>query len=147
MVYRLGEREDVAALMRVRALCAGAPMWSEAVWTSVAANDEGQRVVWVAESGGGMVGFAVAVCVGETAELESVAVVAEERRRGVGRELCGRVMRWAAERGARTMELEVRQSSEGARALYAAMGFVEQGRRRGYYHAPVEDAVLLSARL
>ena len=28
-------------------------------------------------------------------------------------------------------------------ALYARWGFTEQARRRGYYHRPVEDAVVM----
>jgi ribosomal-protein-alanine N-acetyltransferase len=147
LVYRRAEREDTAELMRLSAVCGGAPQWSEAVWGDAVAGEPGQRVVWVVERDARTVGFAVAARVGEIAELESVAVMAEERRRGVGRELCWGAMRWAAEQGARMMELEVRASSEGARALYAAVGFVEQGRRRGYYRAPVEDAVLMTARL
>jgi ribosomal-protein-alanine N-acetyltransferase len=39
--------------------------------------------------------------------------------------------------------LEVRESNQAARALYAGWGFYEEGLRRGYYHRPVEDAVVM----
>jgi ribosomal-protein-alanine N-acetyltransferase len=41
----------------------------------------------------------------------------------------------------------VRASNREARALYASHGFVEVGRRRGYYPAPAgrEDALVLCA--
>jgi ribosomal-protein-alanine N-acetyltransferase len=39
--------------------------------------------------------------------------------------------------------LEVRESNAPARALYAAHGFQEAGRRKEYYRRPVEDAVVL----
>ena len=39
--------------------------------------------------------------------------------------------------------LEVRQSNLAARALYTRWGFTEDGLRRGYYHRPVEDAVVM----
>ncbi len=41
------------------------------------------------------------------------------------------------------MELEVRACSDGARRLYERMGFIEVGRRRGYYETPTDDAVLM----
>jgi [ribosomal protein S18]-alanine N-acetyltransferase len=45
------------------------------------------------------------------------------------------------------MYLEVRESNTRARALYASRGFEEVGRRRRYYRAPVEDALILRARV
>ena len=39
--------------------------------------------------------------------------------------------------------LEVRQSNEVAQRLYARHGFVPIGRRRRYYQAPPEDAVVM----
>jgi ribosomal-protein-alanine N-acetyltransferase len=146
-VYRQAGVDDVAELMRLSATCDGAPQWSEAAWRAAVAAKDGQRGVWVAERDAAMLGFAVAVCSEDFAELESVAVMAAQRRQGVGRELCGHAMQWAAARGARTMQLEVRASGAGARALYASLGFAEQGRRRAYYRAPVEDAVLMTVRL
>jgi ribosomal-protein-alanine N-acetyltransferase len=41
------------------------------------------------------------------------------------------------------MELEVRISNRAAIALYERAGFVQDGRRRGYYRDPEEDAVLM----
>ena len=41
-----------------------------------------------------------------------------------------------------TVYLEVRKSNTPARALYAALGFVECGTRKNYYESPREDAVL-----
>ena len=39
--------------------------------------------------------------------------------------------------------LEVRQSNETAQRLYTRHGFVPIGRRRRYYQAPPEDAVVM----
>ena len=47
----------------------------------------------------------------------------------------------------RSLWLEVRESNERARAVYERYGFVEVGRRRGYYPAPRfarEDAIVMS---
>jgi ribosomal-protein-alanine N-acetyltransferase len=39
--------------------------------------------------------------------------------------------------------LEVRESNQAARELYRRWGFTEEGLRRGYYHRPVENAVVM----
>ena len=46
-------------------------------------------------------------------------------------------------RGARFLFLEVRESNEGARGLYAKVGFEVVGVRKDYYHEPVEDAIVM----
>jgi ribosomal-protein-alanine N-acetyltransferase len=48
-----------------------------------------------------------------------------------------------ARAGARRALLEVRAGNTPARALYASLGFTDRGVRRGYYTAPLEDAVVL----
>jgi ribosomal-protein-alanine N-acetyltransferase len=45
---------------------------------------------------------------------------------------------------ARVMTLEVRASNQVAQNLYSKYGFVEMGRRRGYYLDNREDAVIMS---
>jgi [ribosomal protein S18]-alanine N-acetyltransferase len=144
MGVRRAAAADVEAMQVVAAACAEAPQWSAAVWRGAFAED-GLRVGWVAEMEGGVVGFIVVSCVAGVAEVESLAVLREARRRGVGRALCREGMAWARGVGARSMELEVRASSEAALGLYRSLGFVEQGRRKGYYREPVEDAVLMAA--
>ena len=42
------------------------------------------------------------------------------------------------------LTLEVRASNDPAIALYEKHGFVEVGRRRGYYEKPKEDAILMT---
>jgi ribosomal-protein-alanine N-acetyltransferase len=80
-------------------------------------------------------------------ELESVAVEAGARRGGVGKALCEAVAAWCRELGAAGLELEVRVGNQAAIELYAGIGFVAVGRRRGYYSEPVEDAVLMRLEL
>ena len=66
-----------------------------------------------------------------------------ERRRGVGRWLLLCVLGDAIARGCRSATLEVRPSNEAALALYRVHGFVEIGRRKGYYAAEGEDAIVM----
>jgi ribosomal-protein-alanine N-acetyltransferase len=47
----------------------------------------------------------------------------------------------------RELGLEVRVSNAAAQGLYRARGFRMAGLRRGYYHSPEEDALLMSLAL
>jgi ribosomal-protein-alanine N-acetyltransferase len=81
------------------------------------------------------------------AEMESLAVREDARKRGVGRSLCLQAMLWAQTMGVGSMQLEVRSASVAAMALYRSLGFLEQGRRSGYYTDPKDDAVMMELAL
>ena len=108
---------------------------------------------FVAEQDKEVVGFVVISIVGVAgpgdgvAEMESVAVREAGRTQGVGRSLCVQAILWAQTIGAASMQLEVRSASVAAMALYRSLGFVEQGRRSGYYTSPKDDAVLMALAL
>ncbi len=93
--------------------------------------------------GRSLVGYVVALVMGDEGEVADVAVAPFARRRGVARLLLERMSADVMEGGVRALYLEVRESNRAARALYDALGFVQVGRRRGYYQRPSEDALLL----
>jgi ribosomal-protein-alanine N-acetyltransferase len=102
----------------------------------------------VAESpDGALLGYALMRAVMDESELLNIAVAPSARRRGVGIALLRAAMATCAAHGAERMLLEVRQSNVAARALYEAHGFAAVGRRRGYYHSPREDAVIMRAEM
>jgi [ribosomal protein S18]-alanine N-acetyltransferase len=80
----------------------------------------------------GPVGFALSRCVIDECELMLIAVLPTEQGRGIGRALLDSVIADTRTAGAASIFLEMR-SDNNALALYAAAGFVEVGRRRGYY--------------
>jgi ribosomal-protein-alanine N-acetyltransferase len=141
---RRADGRDLAKILAVERPSVGSPYWSEAVWADVLSADATLRAVFVAEAGDELLGFVVAARVAKVVEIESIAVAESARRRGVAKTLCAECMAWAQTTGAAQMELEVRASNVGALKLYRLVGFVEQGRRRRYYQAPVEDAVLMA---
>ena len=96
---------------------------------------------------GSVAGFVVARLIVPEAELESIAVAGEFQRRGVARELFAALAEALGRSGVGEIMLEVRAGNEAALRFYRSMGFVEEGRRRGYYADPVEDAVLMRWRL
>lgn len=95
-------------------------------------------------------GFILIRAAGPDAEVLTLAVAPEARRRGVGRGLVERALAAAAEMGADTMFLEVAADNAAALALYKATGFERAGVRRGYYtrpEGPKVDALTLRCAL
>lgn len=81
-------------------------------------------------------GFALGRVAADEAELLTIAVAPEARRRGRGRDLLQDFQAEAGRRGAAQAFLEVAEDNTPARALYTAAGWAEVGRRRGYYTLP-----------
>ena len=102
-------------------------------------------LVAAAPDEGGIVGYVIAQDAADEAEILNLAVAPARHRGGIGRALVERALATLARRGVRRVFLEVRESNSAARALYAALGFQEVGRRSRYYRRPVEDAIVLRA--
>jgi len=77
-------------------------------------------------------GFYLSRSVLDEEELLLFAVAPEQRRRGLGRRLLGRMLDDAANRGIKRVFLEMRAGNP-AGELYAAQGFQPVGIRPGYY--------------
>ena len=92
---------------------------------------------------GELIGYALGYFAGGDFHLANLAVDSAYRNRGWGRRLLGRMLRVAAEQGARCCALEVRSANRAARALYCKAGFRIVGRRVAYYSDPPDDAVLM----
>ena len=94
--------------------------------------------------------FALGRVIGEEAELLTIATAPAAQRSGLGRRVLGALETALCQRGATRLFLEVAEDNNPARALYAALGFVETGRRTGYYARegqPPVDALLLEKSL
>ena len=90
----------------------------------------------------GIVGYAAMLTVGDTADVHRVVVAEAVRCGGIGRLLVEALLVEAARRGCTEALLEVAETNVGARALYAAAGFVQVARRGGYYRDGVAALVL-----
>lgn len=97
----------------------------------------------VAEEEDVVLGYSVVWMAGEECELANLSVDPARRGSGLGALLLDVAMREAHEEGSLVMFLEVRDSNEAARRLYAGRGFHEVGRRKAYYRNPEEDALVL----
>lgn len=141
---------DLEVVSRLEPELFGAEAWSPATLAAEMDRTTGpgaDRAYLVAhlEDDGPIVGYA-GLWYGDgrgDADLLTIATVPAARRRGVATALLDALLRVAADVGCRAVLLEVRASNEGAQRLYAAHGFKAIGRRRRYYLAPVEDAVVM----
>lgn len=78
-----------------------------------------------------------------SADLLTIATIPAVRGRGIASLMLTELVSTAREMGCPDVLLEVRQSNEAAQRLYTRHGFVPIGRRRRYYQAPPEDAVVM----
>ncbi|HEX9797601.1 MAG TPA: ribosomal protein S18-alanine N-acetyltransferase [Anaerolineales bacterium] len=76
--------------------------------------------------------------------ISTLAVHPDLRQRGIGQALLVHGLGALAQHGLESATLEVRASNEAAQALYRKWGFVQVGRRRGYYRDNREDAILMT---
>ena len=92
-------------------------------------------------------GFILVSCVGDEAEVVTIAVAPAERGSGLGTRLLGEALARARALGAKSVFLEVEEGNAAAFALYRRFGFSICGRRRGYYrddHGVARDALVMT---
>jgi len=95
---------------------------------------------------GTLVAYAVLMPVVDEMHLLNITVDPHRQRQGLGRLMLAVTLATSQTHHLHTMLLEVRPSNTGALALYLEAGFVEIGRRKGYYPASGnvrEDALVL----
>lgn len=127
----MGGDGDAAALSRVHA-AAFRTAWTEQDVSTWLARPEAFAML-AGDTSGAIAGFALLTAVAGEAEVLTTAVLPELRRRGIGRSILEAAAAESARRGALRLVLEVGEDNIAALALYASMGFVEIGRRKGYY--------------
>jgi ribosomal-protein-alanine N-acetyltransferase len=146
---------DLDAVLALAAASREAPRWKRSDYAWFVAGTPGPNphllraglVAHGASAAAPALGFACASLLRDglenRAELDSMAVLPEARRQGIGAALLRAVLAWAAGERARRISLEVRASNAAALGLYARFGFRPEGRRPGYYTDPAEDALIL----
>jgi tRNA threonylcarbamoyl adenosine modification protein YeaZ/ribosomal-protein-alanine acetyltransferase len=104
------------------------------------------RMYVVGESGGELIAYAGVVNLAGTADVLTLTVGDEHRRRGIGRELLRRLIDWSRTQKCEAIMLEVRVGNEEAIPLYESFGFIEISRRKDYY-GPGKTAIIMRKEL
>jgi ribosomal-protein-alanine N-acetyltransferase len=140
MIEAVG-KEAAAQLAEVHARAVAKP-WREAELASLLDN---QAVFALVSRADVLQGFILAWTAAGDAEVLTIAVVPEARRKGIGASLMTAAGVTALVRGASHMHLEVAEDNAAARALYAKLGYEEAGRRHAYYagEGGAVDAVVM----
>jgi ribosomal-protein-alanine N-acetyltransferase len=146
VVLRPARAEDVARIAQIERASFSDP-WSPRSFGELLVHDGVFFRVLADASSDEPVGYVVAWFVVDEAEIANVAIAPERRGEGLGGRLLDETLSAARLAGVTDAFLEVRTSNTAARRLYASRGFVEVGRRRGYYTRPPEDALVMRAEL
>ncbi len=136
-MIRTGTEADLEGVLKIEQV-AQPPGWSRAQFREELQRPGGHFLV--AEVEGSVCGFAIGWTVAEQTHILNVAVHPDRRRQGIARNLVEAVV---ASGGGEEALLELRASNTAACALYEALGFLEVGRRTGYYRDG-EDAILMT---
>ena len=129
---------DAAAT--IHAACFPEAPWDRAAIAALLANP---HVFGLIDPAGGLV---LCQAVPPEGEILTIGVAPGARRRGLGRALLARALDAMRATGVTAVLLDVAEDNDAARALYAAAGFRQCGRRRRYYETGA-DALLLTCRL
>ena len=95
------------------------------------------------DGAGNVLGYIGSRIVLDSADITNVAVRPQYRRRGIARQLVGRMLEQMAEKGVAGVLLEVRESNLPARKLYESFGFISLGQRKNFYQNPPEAGVIM----
>ncbi len=126
--------DNADALAALHAAAFAAP-WDEAAMRDLL-SQPGAFAVGREEAG-----FILCRVVADEAEVLTLATAPASRRQGLGLLLVEAAAETASAQGASRLFLEVAEDNAAARALYARAGFLEVGRRRGYYARPGGPAI------
>lgn len=140
-VIRQAEQRDAAQMAALDQLCFASP-WSEKAFSDEIVKNH-LAVYLVAEHAGSVVGYAGVWMVLDEGHITNVAVHPDHRRQGLAQELLHRMIELTGCHGIVSHTLEVRPSNAAAIALYQSFGFIEAGRRKGYYEDNGEDALIM----
>ncbi|MFQ5658146.1 MAG: ribosomal protein S18-alanine N-acetyltransferase [Candidatus Methylomirabilales bacterium] len=133
--------EDLDGVLRIEAASFTEP-WTREMFLAEMIQGVSLALVVCSEEDE-ILGYILGSVAGGDFHISNIAVDPRVRRQGVGRHLLLVALDQASRRGAQTASLEVRVSNLTAQTLYQHVGFTIVGRRRRYYTAPVEDAVIM----
>lgn len=138
------EETDIPAVLELEH-ASFSDAWSETMFRDELAAP-GRRWI-VAESDGALVGYGGIAALADEAHVMNLAVHADHRGQGIGRQLLLRLRQEATELDTRIITLECRAGNAAAIGLYESLGMKTAGVRPGYYNDTGEDALIMWAPL
>ena len=135
--------DQVTALEKI---CFPEDPWSRRVFEDSLANESSAALLARTQEGE-LLGYIFFTVVLDEGSVDNIAVAPAARRQGIAEALMNACHQLARQRGAAFLLLAVRPSNRSAAALYEKLGYREIGRRKDYYDAPKEDAIVMRLEL
>ena len=142
---------DLDEILAIAHECRLSP-WSRDAYLEELLRPDG--LFFCARELGKVIGFAVGRIVpspsnldGFDAEIFNVGVLPHSRQQGVGKLLIEHFIRGSVTRSVHSIWLEVRASNHTALGFYQKLQFTVEHRRKAFYSAPVEDALVMQREL
>ena len=140
MEIRRATARDASGIAEAEAICFSDP-WCERDILGYISTEGG--ICFVAYRDGRLIAYILGRLIAPEAEIYRIAVLPDERCRGVGYRLLDFAMKTERGRGLETVFLEVRSRNTPAINLYSAYGFGRAGMRKNYYKNPDDDAIVM----
>ena len=141
LIIRQAKGEDARQVAEVEKACFSTPWSYESLKHDIRENE--RAIYMAAEIDGKICGYAGLWKIIDEGHITKVAVLPEYRRRGIAGAMLKALVQEASQQGIERFTLEVRAGNEAAKKLYAGLGFLEAGVRKGYYEDNGEDALIM----
>lgn len=143
LTFQLITLSDIKSLMPIENACHSHP-WSEKTFASCI----GERYFGeLAKIDTNIVGFFIGEHVAGESTLMDICVLPQQQNKGYGKALLNQFFERNKKLGNNTVWLEVRAKNISAQMMYINHGFIETGRRTGYYPSAsgfgYEDAIVM----
>lgn len=132
---------DIDDVMVIERASYTSPWQAKVLVRELHKNDYAHYFVLIYE--GKIVGYAGLWVVIDDAQVTTIAIDPNYRRRGFGDKLFHYLIHYAMSKGVKRFSLEVRVSNIAAQKLYRKYGLVPGGIRKKYYEDNQEDALIM----
>jgi [ribosomal protein S18]-alanine N-acetyltransferase len=139
-VIRPAAEPDIPRIVEIERSSYADP-WKENLFTGALGADG--KYLFVDEQRKELAGYVVFEPVLDEGHITNLAVDKKYRGRGIATGLLNKVLDLAEELNVKSIFLEVKESNEAAKKLYSKFGFKQIARRKSYYSAVNEDALIL----
>ena len=101
----------------------------------------------IAMKQGRIVGFAGIHIILDEGHITNIAVIQEERGKGIGRAMTESLLQYASNLGVQYVTLEVRENNVPAKRLYSSLGFIKVGVRKKYYENQTDAHIMVKDKM
>ena len=141
-IARLANDDDLDDVVALEAASFSNP-WSREILARELQHADVSRVYVLRGADRQVVAFCACWFIVDEIHINTLAVAASHRRRGIATTLLRFVFDEGRTAGMQRATLDVRRSNEAALQLYRRLGFVVKAVRPNYYARPEEDSLIL----